>query len=155
MKVMKHHIIELKAQTYQGFKTEVDVDHIKQTDFEALWNKIDRDTFNAIKKEEDYFIGYEDYTTMSDNHRKFTYYALAPSAYFDEDAEEKVNIEAGHYILFDSLFKTHGPETFAKVYHYIDNHNISVDRRFDLELIPVCLDCSKDDAVIYIALKLK
>ncbi|GEM_PF-7066731 len=154
---MEKRTIELKSMSYSGYKISVDLDDMQNTCFGSLWAKIFAETKKAEKDSNQYYIGYQDYRTMTKEKRIFEYYALAPSGYFSETKPGHVTlqIEAGKYLLFKNILSNHGPAFFKRVYDYVAQNNIEVHKAFDFEFLPVDNQQSNNEAIIYVGLKLR
>lgn len=154
---MEHKIIKLDEIEYHGYKVQVNIDKIDEVDFVGLWKNILVETENATKKDSEFYIGLEDYSTLTKDNRCFNYYAMAPSNYYDEtnNSQESRKIESGKYIVFSNKLKTHGPSFFKKVYEYIKVNNINVDYSYDFEIVTNNFDRNNEDSDIFLALKLK
>ena len=153
---MKNKIIQLIETSYTGYKITVDLNDIKNVCFGELWAQVFEETKEASKNPDEYYIGYQDYKSMSKAHKVFDYYALAPSKYFNKtnDDHHFMTIKAGEYILFRNTFSNHGPAFFKRVYHFVHQNNIKVERAFDFEFLPIDFQQNHQESVIYVGLKL-
>lgn len=157
---MKNERFFLEQTEFFGYKMDVDLKNIGKSDFKALWQRLDVIVDQLQLDDDMFFIGYEDYRSMTPQNKTFTYYAMLPSKYFDEKPENMVSItlDKGHYIKFESNFNTHGPKVFQKAYKYLEANDIAYDNRFDFELIPrdaqPGLPLEDVNSILYICLKL-
>lgn len=151
----------LETTEFFGYKVEVDLNNVGNTDFKSLWAKLDEVADKFDLEKDMFFIGYEDYRGMTKLNKKFYYYAMLPGKYFESkpDDMESLILEQGEYIKFESNFHIHGPSVFQKAYKYLSSNKIKYDNRFDFELIPrdAHPGAAEDDenSKLYIALKLK
>lgn len=138
-----------KILKYAGYKIEVDLNRMNQTDFIGLWDKV---MDEASLNEGEYYIGYEDYRTITPNHKTMTYYALAPrsSLYKFKDTHAQITLKEGTYLLFENTISNHGTHFFRSVYDYIQVNSIDIDKTFDLEVIPHDFDRNQKGSVIYV-----
>lgn len=154
---MKHEIFNLTDIEYTGFKIEVNLDNIEESDFETLWNRVFSLTTNNELEPEEFYIGLEDYSSYTNDNKYFSYYAMCPSRCVSGKIDDHINktLSAGKYIKFENTFKNHGPAFFRKVYNFVKKNNIPVEEGFDFEIINKNFDRNNGDSIIYVGLKIK
>ncbi len=154
---MKHEIFERPEIRYIGFKTEVNLKNIEESNIGGIWDELFKNTPSLNIALDAEYIGLEKYSSNTMETGLFNYYALVSVANYDgvSGKFEQVALPEGKYIKFPVLFKELGPDKYQEVYKYVKDNNISVDIRFDFELYPQDFDPSNDNAIMFITLKIE
>ena len=149
MTVMKFKIVHVYQVDYIGYKVEVPIKDVESVDLKSLWNR-DRREFPIL--DEEFYIGYEDYSSF--NGKSYFYYALAPKR---KDkvykSVEKITIPEGRYYKYESVYRTHDQNFFQTMYMHLKRKGVRHDSTYDLEIIPPTFSYDNPDSILYVGVR--
>ena len=149
MAVMRFKIQEFDEMKYIGYRIEVPLKDIENVDFQSLWRKV---MSEYVIQEGEYYIGYQDYSSFTG--KSFFYYALAPLRdYCSEENREIITIPKGRYYVYESVFRTHGPQFIQAVYGNLKRKGVRHDSTYDLEMMPCGFSFENPNSPLYMAVR--
>ncbi len=121
-------LVFLKEQKYMGIMTKVLFKEHDEMDF----GKLHLDVINSNIKNRD---ANERFMALDSDFQvdSFNYTPLVPVTSFEGEEYYRFTRAEGEYYCFEVNVKELGPKWFQECNQYIEQNNLKIDRRFDLE----------------------
>lgn len=128
--MLRHEVLELKEQKYVGIKTGILFKDAEKVDFSQLHKDVRAARIHDIDHDEHFMAMDADFTESS-----FSYTPLVPVRSFGNNkGYTQFTRKQGAYCAFEVKAKDLNPAWFKKVFEYIEENRISVERTgYDLE----------------------